>query len=69
MLSTLFAVKPELCGHKFELKIENVRFIGHPTHLPHVSNREQSTITMFNVVFALRVSEKRKVNRLNNALL
>lgn len=53
VLSTLFAVKPELCGQKFELKIENVRFIGHPTHLPHASNREQSTITMFNVVFAL----------------
>lgn len=53
VLSTLFAVKPELCGQKFELKIENVRFIGHPTYLPHDSNREQSTITMFNVVFAL----------------
>ncbi|KAG8196184.1 hypothetical protein JTE90_007912 [Oedothorax gibbosus] len=54
LLSTLFAVKPELCGEKFELKIENVRFIGHPTHLPHLSNREKTTITMFNVVFALR---------------
>ncbi|XP_054719235.1 GATOR complex protein NPRL3-like [Uloborus diversus] len=51
VLSNLFAVKPELCGQKFELKIENVRFIGHPTFLP---NREHSTITTFNVVFALR---------------
>lgn len=54
VLSTLFAVKPELCGQRFELKIENVRFIGHPTHLPHATNREQSTITMFNIVFALK---------------
>ncbi|GFS38048.1 GATOR complex protein NPRL3 [Trichonephila inaurata madagascariensis] len=53
LLSTLFAVKPELCGEKFELKIENVRFIGHPTHLSHISNREKTTITMFHVVFAL----------------
>ncbi|GIX76188.1 GATOR complex protein NPRL3 [Caerostris extrusa] len=53
LLSTLFAVKPELCGEKFELKIENVRFIGHPTYLRHISNREKTTITMFHVVFAL----------------
>ncbi|XP_055952806.1 GATOR complex protein NPRL3-like isoform X1 [Argiope bruennichi] len=54
LLSTLFAVKPELCGQKFELKIENVRFIGHPTYLRHISTREKTTITMFHVVFALR---------------
>ncbi|CAL1294173.1 unnamed protein product [Larinioides sclopetarius] len=54
LLSTLFAVKPELCGEKFELKIENVRFIGHPTYLRHISKREKTTITMFHVVFALR---------------
>ncbi|XP_035227467.1 GATOR complex protein NPRL3-like isoform X3 [Stegodyphus dumicola] len=61
VLSNLFAVRPELCGLKFELKIENVRFIGHPTHLPHVSNREQSTITMFNVVFALRADASHSI--------
>ncbi|XP_015920360.1 GATOR1 complex protein NPRL3 [Parasteatoda tepidariorum] len=52
LLSTL--LKPGPCGQKLELKIENVRFIGHPTRLPHDPYRELSTITMFNVVFALR---------------
>ncbi|KAF4519521.1 hypothetical protein B566_EDAN010707 [Ephemera danica] len=31
VLSTLFAVKPELCEQKFELKVNDVRFVGHPT--------------------------------------
>lgn len=33
VLSTLFAVKPELCEQKFELKVNDVRFVGHPTLL------------------------------------
>jgi nitrogen permease regulator 3-like protein len=31
VLSTLFAVKTELCNKKFELKVNDVRFVGHPT--------------------------------------
>lgn len=31
VLSTLFAVKPELCNRKFELKVNDVRFVAHPT--------------------------------------
>lgn len=31
VLSNLFAVKPELCERKFELKVNDVRFVGHPT--------------------------------------
>lgn len=56
VLSNLFAVKPEICGKKFELKIDNIRFVGHPTQLPYASNREPSTIRMFNVVFALKAN-------------
>ncbi|EDV97534.1 GATOR complex protein NPRL3 [Drosophila grimshawi] len=31
VLSTLFAVKPQLCHQKFELKLNDVRFVSHPT--------------------------------------
>ncbi|KAL0266798.1 UNVERIFIED_CONTAM: hypothetical protein PYX00_009246 [Menopon gallinae] len=31
VLSNLFAVKPELCERKFELKVNDVCFVGHPT--------------------------------------
>lgn len=30
VLSTLFAVKKELCNQKFELKVNDVRFVSHP---------------------------------------
>lgn len=49
VLSTLFAVKSELCNRKFELKINDVRFVGHPT-LMHSSKY------MINIVFALLAS-------------
>ena len=64
VMSNLFSVKSELCGEKFELKVNDVRFVGHPTRLPDVisTNRQNrhtekriSTIVLFNVVFALRV--------------
>ncbi|XP_061905773.1 GATOR complex protein NPRL3 isoform X2 [Entelurus aequoreus] len=56
-----------MCGKKFELKIDNVRFVGHPTLLqhPHViqvsktdpsPKREMPTMILFNVVFALRAN-------------
>ncbi|KAH7943694.1 hypothetical protein HPB52_010016 [Rhipicephalus sanguineus] len=53
-LSNLFATKSELCNRKFELKVNDVRFVGHPVQL--CSKRETSTFLMFNVVFALRAN-------------
>ncbi|XP_070316470.1 GATOR1 complex protein NPRL3 isoform X2 [Odocoileus virginianus] len=35
ILATILATKSEMCGQKFELKIDNVRFVGHPTLLQH----------------------------------
>lgn len=35
ILATILATKSEMCGKKFELKIDNVRFVGHPTLLQH----------------------------------
>ncbi|XP_039680129.1 GATOR complex protein NPRL3 isoform X3 [Perca fluviatilis] len=65
ILATILATKSDICGKKFELKIDNVRFVGHPTLLQHppiipVSKtdpspkREMPTMILFNVVFALR---------------
>ncbi|KAH8312925.1 hypothetical protein KR067_002746 [Drosophila pandora] len=42
VLSALFAVKPQLCNQKFELKLNDVRFVSHPTLIPH---KEQGTRT------------------------
>ncbi|EEC18189.1 conserved hypothetical protein [Ixodes scapularis] len=53
-LSNLFATKSELCNRKFELKVNDVRFVGHPVQL--CSKRETSTFLMFNVVFALKAN-------------
>ncbi|XP_068823167.1 GATOR1 complex protein NPRL3 isoform X5 [Capricornis sumatraensis] len=64
ILATILATKSEMCGQKFELKIDNVRFVGHPTLLQHTlgqvsktdpsPKREAPTMILFNVVFALR---------------
>ncbi|XP_061761042.1 GATOR complex protein NPRL3 isoform X1 [Nerophis ophidion] len=67
ILATILATKSDMCGKKFELKIDNVRFVGHPTLLqhPHViqvsktdpsPKREMPTMILFNVVFALRAN-------------
>lgn len=60
MLSNLFAVKSELCGKKFEIKINDIRFVGHPLLVYHQhgvakSGPNQESILSFNVVFALKV--------------
>lgn len=67
ILATILATKSDMCGKKFELKIDNVCFVGHPTLLQHppviqVSKtdpspkREMPTMILFNVVFALRAN-------------
>lgn len=66
VLSNLFAVKTQLCGKKFELKVNDVRFVGHPTLLEtsvsQVATRWQpSSIILFNIVFALRASASHSV--------
>lgn len=65
VLSDLFAVKPTLCGQKFEVKINDIRFVGHPISLASghsdggnnycIKNREKDLLT-FNVVFAVRAN-------------
>ncbi|CAL8303272.1 unnamed protein product [Merluccius merluccius] len=67
ILATILATKSDICGKKFELKIDNVRFVGHPTLLqhPHIiqvsksdpsPKREMPTMILFSVVFALRAN-------------
>ncbi|XP_015112541.1 GATOR complex protein NPRL3 [Diachasma alloeum] len=61
VLSTLFAVKPELCEMKFELKVNNVRFVGHPTLLSSRGLKETNSSMLFNVVFALQAQADHSV--------
>ncbi|XP_057716699.1 GATOR complex protein NPRL3 isoform X2 [Corythoichthys intestinalis] len=67
ILATILATKSDMCGKQFELKIDNVRFVGHPTLLQHPPviqmsksdpspKREMPTMILFNVVFALRAN-------------
>lgn len=55
VLSTLFAVKAELCNQKFELKVNDVRFVAHPTLMQSKSGKEEQTGSsiLINIVFAL----------------
>lgn len=52
-------MKSELCGKKFEIKINDIRFVGHPLLVYHQgvakSGPNQESILSFNVVFALKV--------------
>jgi len=61
VLSNMFAVHAKLCDRKFELKINDVRFVGHPISLKvkpgearNFARDIKSNITMFQVVFALK---------------
>lgn len=55
VLSTLFAVKAELCNQKFELKVNDVRFVAHPTLMQSKSGKEEQggSSILINIVFAL----------------
>ncbi|XP_001847144.2 GATOR complex protein NPRL3 [Culex quinquefasciatus] len=55
VLATLFAVKSELCNQKFELKVNDVRFVSHPTLVKVDGGEDQKNTSYFriNIVFAL----------------
>jgi hypothetical protein len=41
VISHVFAVSPRLCGEKFELKVDEVRFVGHPVSLEVAPEEEK----------------------------
>ena len=44
VLSDLFAVKPQLCDQKFEVKINDIRFVGHPIYFgPRISEDDRKS--------------------------
>lgn len=49
VLSSLFSVKTQLCNEKFELKVNDVRFVSHPA----VLNDKSHYIILINIVFAI----------------
>uniref|UniRef100_A0A3B1J006 GATOR complex protein NPRL3 n=1 Tax=Astyanax mexicanus TaxID=7994 RepID=A0A3B1J006_ASTMX len=68
ILATILATKSDMCGKKFELKIDNVRFVGHPTLLqpPHTiqANADPSVISCMHnlsrrIAIALQHEERR----------
>lgn len=61
VLSTLFVVKSDLCESKFELKVNDIRFVGHPTLLPSRGPKEINSSMLFNVVFALQAQASHAV--------
>lgn len=64
VLANLLApTKPDFCGQKFEVKINDIIFTGFPTVLNIMkddgqSHGPQQTDFIFNVVFALRVLKR-----------
>ncbi|EDO44918.1 predicted protein [Nematostella vectensis] len=57
-LANILTPKPMLCGQRFELKIDNMLFVGHPMLL-NESNRgdgrkEEVMMKLFNIVFILK---------------
>ena len=56
VLTDLFAVKQGLCGQKFEVKINNIRFVGHPIVITN-----SSELITLNIVFALKASSSHDI--------
>ncbi|KAJ8317878.1 hypothetical protein KUTeg_002969 [Tegillarca granosa] len=60
VLANLLTVKSDLCSQKFDIKIDNVRFVGYPMTLDPCTSTKQSTgkashiIISFIIVFALK---------------
>lgn len=61
-------MKPELCHKKFELKVNDVRFVGHPTLLPFRANKDDGTSStiLINIVFALQALASHSVGAFIN---
>ena len=63
-LANFLNVKSELCGKKFSVQIDDVRFVGYPMSLSHLPRNQQSqqntsrqhNILAVNVVFVLRAN-------------
>ncbi|XP_059271857.1 GATOR complex protein NPRL3 isoform X6 [Mustela nigripes] len=53
ILATILATKSEMCGQKFELKIDNVRFVGHPTLLQHGLGQANADPSVINCLHTL----------------
>lgn len=62
VLSSLFAVKQALREKKFELKTNDVRFVGHPSVLKQSFSKDETNI-LINIVFALRASANHSIVR------
>lgn len=79
VLSTLFAVKAELCNQKFELKVNDVRFVAHPTLMQSKggTGEQSGSSILINIVFALYAQASYSIvkcyyelsKRLGNALV
>ena len=54
MIAHLLSVKPNMCGKNFEVKIQDVLFVGHPVSL-NIKAKEASLLS-FNIAFVLQVS-------------
>lgn len=65
VLSFLFAVKIELCNRKFELKVNDVRFVSHPTLLQLRNKEDDSGLMLINVVFAVQALASHSVGMQN----
>ena len=56
LLANILAVKQDLCRKPFDLKIDDVRFVGYPMSLdPNKSKPGAHQIISFNITFVLRV--------------
>ena len=56
ILANMFEVARELCGSKFELKVNDVRFVGHPVSLEPSKGQLQNMFAihfMFNLFLIL----------------
>lgn len=59
ILANILAVKQDLCRKPFDLKIDDVRFVGYPMSLdPSKSKPGAHQIISFNITFVLRVCVK-----------
>lgn len=63
VFTDLFAVHTDLCQQKFEVKINNIRFVGHPINFSQSSDlesqsndRDRTDLQTVNIVFALRAN-------------